>query len=134
MATTSTKSRRTASKRPKAPTDTPEVTLGAKLKLLRRAAKLSQVAIGAQGFVSTPGWIKIENGQRQPSEGLLTKFVAFMAEEKVIRAEHKEALFRELCTLKYVHHRSDFLREMACNFYKGLPPVVLLAALPGVEE
>ena len=132
MATTSTKSRRTASKRPKAPTDTPEVTLGAKLKLLRRAAKLSQVAIGAQGFVSAPGWIKIENGQRLPSEEMIQKFVAFMVVEKVIHAEQKQLLFNELCALKYVHHRSDFLRLMAREYQKGLAPVVLRATLPGV--
>ena len=134
MATSITKPRRTTKRKPKATPGTAEFTLGLKLKVLRRAAKLSQVAIGAQGFVSTPGWIKIENGQRQPSEELLKKFVAFMVAEKMIRAEQKQDLFNELCALKYVHHRSEFLRGMARDFQKGLPPVVLLASLPEVEE
>ena len=46
------------------------MTLGDRLKKLRKELGLSQEALGAQGFVSTPGWIKIENGQRQASEKL----------------------------------------------------------------
>lgn len=130
MATTLTKPRKAAKRKPRAATGTPELTLGAKVKLLRRAAKLSQEAIGAQGFVSTPGWIKIENGQRHPSEKLITSFVALMVSEKVIHAQHKEAMFNELAALKYVNDRREFLRQMARDYYKSLPPVMLLVALP----
>ena len=55
-----------------------------------------------------------------------------MVAEKVIRAEQKQNLFHELCALKYVHHRSEFLRKLALDFQKGLLPVVLMATLPGV--
>ena len=134
MSTKPTSVGRATQRRPKTSTDTIELTLGAKLKLLRRTARLSQVAIGAQGFVSTPGWIKIENGQRQASEALLTKFVSFMVEEKVIHARHKEAMVTELCALKFIHDRRDFLRQMARDFYKNLPPIMLLTALPEAEE
>ena len=44
-----------------------ERTVGQRLRELRKAAGVSQEAIGSQGFVSTPGWIKMENGQRSPS-------------------------------------------------------------------
>ena len=128
MASTTTKTVRKA----KAPSDDIETNLGTKLRLLRRAARLSQVAIGAQGFVSAPGWIKIENGQRRASEELLKKFVSFIVEEQVIHAKDGEAMFRELCALKYVNDRRDFVREMARSLYKSLPPIVLRATLPGV--
>jgi hypothetical protein len=36
-----------------------------------KSIEISQEAFGAQGFVSAPGWAKIENGTRQPSDELL---------------------------------------------------------------
>ena len=60
MATTKTQARKTTKRKSKAPPASEELTLGKKVKLLRRVARLSQAAIGAQGFVSAPGWIKIE--------------------------------------------------------------------------
>lgn len=49
-----------------------------RLRKLRLALGLSQEALGAQGFVSAPGWAKIENGQRQPGENLLQELVLWM--------------------------------------------------------
>ena len=98
------------------------------MKELRKAAKLTQHAIGAQGFVSAPGWIKLENGQRSPSETLLKKFTALMVAEGVIRANHSAALLDELETLKYVHHRNDYLRRVTRSYYKTLSPVAIQTA------
>ena len=102
-----------------------ERTISRQLYELRKAAGLSQEAIGSQGFVSTPGWIKIENGQRMPSERLLEALMTFLIGEKVIRANQKEALLDELCTLKYVAHRSPFLAQLAKAHLKTLVPVVV---------
>ena len=120
----STKARRTT-----ATAKTPEFPLlGDRMKELRKAAKLTQHAIGAQGFVSAPGWIKLENGQRSPSETLLKKFVALLVTEGVIRTSHSAALLDELETLKYVHHHTDYLRRVTRAYYKTLTPVAIQAA------
>ena len=95
--------------------------LTARLKALRKEAGVSQEAIGAQGSVSTPGWIKIENGLRSPSEKLLAELVGWLVQEKIVRAGQKTALIEELCALKYAGHRSPFLSMLARNFLAGLP-------------
>lgn len=109
----------TAAKSPEFP------LLADRLKELRKAARLTQHAIGAQGFVSAPGWIKLENGQRAPSETLLEKFVALLVTEGVIPAKYSAALLNELETLKYVHHRSNYLRCLTRAHYKALIPVAV---------
>ena len=107
---------------------TAEPNIHSRLHDLRRAAGLSQEALGSQGFISAPGWIKVENGQRKPSEKLLAAFVDFLVGEEVIRASQKDDLLKELCVLKYVHHRSGFLRQMARDYQKALSPVAIQTA------
>lgn len=96
------------------------MTLGDRLKTLRRELGLSQEALGAQGFVSTPGWIKIENGQRQASEKLLEKLVKWLVGDKYMKAGAATTLKEELFTLKYLGARSVFVREMAKKHAKTL--------------
>ena len=96
------------------------MTLGEKLKAIRRDCGLSQEAIGAQGFVSTPGWIKLENSQRSPSEQLIESLVGWLAENKYIRASASKGLKEELLTLKYLGSRSPFVRELAKTHARGL--------------
>ena len=100
-----------------------ERTIGRRLRELRKAAGVSQAAIGAQAFVSTPGWIKIENGQRSPSEKLLGSLVAWLVEEKVIRPNQQAALLNELCALKYFTAKNPFLRELARERLSSLATV-----------
>ncbi len=97
------------------------MTLGERLKTLRRELGLSQEALGAQGFVSTPGWIKIENGQRQASEKLIDKLTKWLVEDKYMRAGASTTLKEELLTLKYLGSRSPFVRELAKSHAKELP-------------
>ena len=96
------------------------MTLGERLKTLRRELGLSQEALGAQGFVSTPGWIKIENGQRQASEKLLEKLVRWLIDDKYMRKGAADTLKEELFTLKYLGSRSAFVKEMAKTHAKKL--------------
>ncbi len=113
------------------------MTLGERLKALRRELGLSQEALGAQGFVSTPGWIKIENGQRQASEKLIDKLTRWLVEDKYMRAGAATALREELLTLKYLGSRSLFVREMAKTHAKRLPDggaVLLAAEEPGTYK
>ena len=112
------------------------MTLGDRLKTLRRELGLSQEALGAQGFVSTPGWIKIENGQRQASEKLLEKLVKWIISDKYMRAGAANALREELLTLKYLGSRSPFVRDMAKKHAEGLPDggAALLAATSPIEK
>lgn len=89
------------------------MTLGDRLKKLRKEIGLSQEAFGAQGFVSTPGWIKIENGQRQASEKLIDKLTRWLVSDKYMRSGAANTLKEELLILKYLGNRSPFVREMA---------------------
>ena len=107
------------------PDSTEEPTITARMKELRLAAKLTQEAIGAQGIISMPGWIKIENGQRNPSEKMLERFVALMVAEGVIHANQEAALLDELAALKYSQHRSDFLRRITRERLKIIPRVAI---------
>ncbi len=97
------------------------MTLGEKLKSIRRESGLSQEAIGAQGFVSAPGWIKLENGQRSPSEKLLEKLVTWLVQDKHIRANTSKGLREELLTLKYLGSHSTFVRSLAQTHARQLP-------------
>ncbi len=124
MATDDTQPRKTARKR-SAATEASAPNIASRLHDLRRHAGLSQEALGAQGFISTPGWIKVENGQRMPSEKLLAALVTFLVDEKVIRANQKDDLLTELCTLKYAAHRKPFLAQLAKDHLKTLVPVVV---------
>ncbi len=94
---------------------------------------MSQEALGAQGFVSTPGWIKIENGQRQASEKLIDKLSKWLVEDKYMRSGAASTLREELLTLKYLGSRSPFVRELAKSHAKKMPGggVALLAETPG---
>ena len=106
------------------------MNLGNRLKALRRELGLSQEAFGAQGFVSSPGWIKIENGQRQASEKLLERITKWLVEDKYMRAAAASTLKEELLTLKYLGSRSPFVRELAKTHAKGLPGGEALLAAP----
>ena len=63
--------------------------------------------------MSTPGWIKIENGQRQASEKLIDKLLKWLVGDKYIKAGAATGLREELLTLKYLGSNSAFVREMA---------------------
>ena len=97
------------------------MTLGEKLKSIRRESGLSQEAIGAQGFVSAPGWIKLENGQRSPSEKLIEKLVAWLVQDKHVKTNAGKSLREELLTLKYLGSHSTFVRALAQTHAKQLP-------------
>lgn len=97
------------------------MTLGDKLQSIRRECGLSQGAIGGQGFVSAPGWIKLENGQRSPSEKLIHQLVGWLVEGKHIRSSAAKGLREELLTLKYLGSSSTFLRDLARLHAKTLP-------------
>ncbi len=103
--------------------------LASRLKDLRREFGLSQEAFGAQGFVSAPGWIKIENGQRQASEKLIERLAKWLVDDKYMRAGAVSELKEELLTLKYLSSRSPFVRELAKTHARKLPnDAVYLAA------
>ena len=112
------------------------MNLGSRLKDLRREIGLSQEAFGAQGFISAPGWIKIENGQRQASEKLIERIAQWLVADKYMRAGAVNELKEELLTLKYLGSRSTFVREMARTHAKKLPSsaVLLAAEEPGAYK
>ncbi len=87
--------------------------LARRLREIRRELRISQEAIGAQGIVSVPGWIKLENGQRQASDRLLAQFVRWMVVEHAITPTAATRLLDELITLKYLGHSSPFVRALA---------------------
>ena len=104
------------------------MTFGERIKQLRQELGFSQEALGAQGFVSTPGWIKIENGQRQASEKLITNLVNWLVSDKHMRSGVAGTLREELLTLKYLGSNSAFLRTMAKVHAKSLPSAAAVLA------
>lgn len=108
--------------------------LGNRLKALRRELGLSQEALGAQGFVSAPGWIKIENNQRQASEKLIERLTQWLVDDKYMRANAANTLKEELLTLKYLGSNLPFVRTMAKEHAKTLPNgEALLVQTPEVK-
>ena len=107
------------------------MTFGERVKNLRRELGLSQGTFGTRGFISTPGWIKIENGQRQASEKLVERLTRWLVEDKHLKSGAANTLKEELLTLKYLGSRSPFLREMAKAHAKTLTGG---ATLPAVSK
>ena len=103
------------------------INFGERVKTLRQALELSQEAVGAQGFVSTPGWIKIENGQRQASEKLIERLTKWLVQSKHLRAGAAATLKEELLPLKYMGSNSPFVQELARAHAARLPGGTLLA-------
>ena len=95
------------------------LTIGDRLKALRVSLGYSQEEIGRQGFVSTPGWIKLENGQRSPSEDLLAKLVVWLIKGKYVKKGEGDALHDELLTLKYLGSNQPFIRKLAEDFARS---------------
>ena len=105
------------------------MTLSERLKALRRDIGISQEAMGAQGFVSTPGWIKIENGQRSPSDELIMRLVSWLLRDGYLSSNTAQALLDELLILKYLGSPSAFIHKMAVNYAERVAAgTVLLAA------
>ena len=98
-----------------------------RLRELRQSLGLSQEAIGAQGFVSTPGWVKIENGTRQPGDALVEKLVAWLERDGYVTPTAGEHLRDELLALKYMGHVSPFVRRLARGYYEELSGPKVLA-------
>jgi transcriptional regulator with XRE-family HTH domain len=90
------------------------LVLGKKLAELRRSVGLTQEAVAALVPVSVPALIKIENGQRLPSDETLERLARALAKAGAVKASERKALEVELLTRKYAEHRtSEFLRGLA---------------------
>ena len=94
--------------------------LNKRLRDLRIALGLSQEAMGSHGFISTPGWVKIENATRHPSDALLYKLCDWLEKEGRVDAAQKQSLLEELLSLKYMNHLSPFVCRLASDYYKTL--------------
>ncbi len=88
---------------------------------------MSQEAIGAQGFVSTPGWVKVENGTRQPGDALLEKLVAWLEKDRYVSKRDGGRLLEELLSLKYMNHASPFIRRVVRSYHETLTAPSVLA-------
>jgi transcriptional regulator with XRE-family HTH domain len=108
------------SSRSKAPAAKP-LGLGRKLAELRRSIGLTQEAAAALVPVSVPALIKIESGQRLPSDAALERLASALAKAGAVKASQRKALELELLTRKYAEHRtSEFLRQLARKRLKEL--------------
>lgn len=99
-----------------------------RLREVRLSLGLSQEALGAQGFVSTPGWVKIENGTRQPSDGLLESLADWMVKDGYLELRKRSLFLDELLSLKYMEHLSPFVRRLAREYHAACAPPHLLKA------
>ncbi len=98
------------------------MTLGDRLQTLRNQLAFSQKKMGSQGFVSIHGWVKLEKGQRSPSDDLIKKLTAWLVRSKYIRMNAAAMLEEELLTLKYLTSRSSFIRRLAMRNANDLVP------------
>jgi transcriptional regulator with XRE-family HTH domain len=94
--------------------------LNKRLRDLRVSLGLSQEAMGSKGFISTPGWVKIENATRHPSDELINKMCDWLEKEGHVDAAQKKALLEELLCLKYMDNLSPFVSRLASDYYKTL--------------
>jgi transcriptional regulator with XRE-family HTH domain len=95
-------------------------TLHTRLKEIRLSLRISQEAIGAQGFVSTSGWVKIESGTRAPSDALIGKLVKWLSRDGYVTAREGGHLEKELLALKYQKHQSAYIRDLALEDHRRL--------------
>lgn len=103
--------------------------------MLREEIGLSQATFGSLGFISAPGWIKLENGQRLASEKLVDNLIAWLVKEKHLRATAAKKFREELLTLKYLGSNSAFVRALAKNHAQSTPEgTALLAEAPGGKK
>lgn len=94
--------------------------LSSRLREIRQSLGLSQESFGSLGFVSTPGWVKIENGSRQPSDALIEKFVQWAVANNHLSQENSAPLQEELLALKYMNNLSPFVCRLAKEYYDTL--------------
>ena len=95
--------------------------LGKRLAELRRQVGLTQQAAASLVPVSVPALIKIENGQRLPSDAALERIAAALVKAGAVKAGKRKALEAELLARKYAEHRtSEFLRQLARQRLKAL--------------
>jgi transcriptional regulator with XRE-family HTH domain len=100
-------------RKPKKPAEEP-FGLGRRLAELRRGMGLTQEAVAVLVPLSVPALIKIENGQRLPSDAALERLANALAKAGAVKASQRKALGIELLTRKYAEHRtSEFLRQLA---------------------
>jgi transcriptional regulator with XRE-family HTH domain len=100
--------------RTRKPKKSPPAGFGTKVAELRRLVGLTQQQMAALVPVSLPALIKIENGQRLPSDPALVHLVGALAKAGAVKASQRKALEVELLARKYAEHRtSAFLRELA---------------------
>ena len=92
------------------------MNLADRLKALRQDIGISLEAMGAQGFVSTHFWIKMERGLRSPSEDLIMQLVSWLLKDGYLSVNTAQQLLDELLILKYLGSRSPFIRKMAVNY------------------
>ena len=96
------------------PKEAPPQGVGSKLAELRRSIGLTQQQMAALVPVSLPALIKIENGQRLPSDSALARFAAALAKAGAVKASQRKTLEVQLLARKYTEHRtSSFLRGLA---------------------
>jgi PAS domain S-box-containing protein len=105
------------------------MNVGERLKALRRELGLSPDALGAEGFISARAWIKIEEGERLPSDKFIDKLVRWLIDARHLPADPANRLKEELLTLKCLGSRSPFVRELAKAHARSLPGGESLAAL-----
>lgn len=102
--------------------------LSTRLKSLRQDLGLTQEGFGALKLASTPGWIKIENGQRAPSEKLLGKIAEHYADARKLSKPKAAAMLDDLLTLKYLNDPSPFLRKAMAQYAGTKPNAAALLA------
>jgi PAS domain S-box-containing protein len=97
------------------------MNVGERLETLRRELGLTPEDLGAQGFVSPHDWIKIEKGQRLPSDKLIGKLMRWLVDNGKLPVASADRLREELLTLKCLDSRSPFVRELAQAHARTLP-------------
>ena len=96
------------------------MTLHERLKQLRADTDWSQETFAAHIGISTPGYIKLENGQRLPSEKVITQIAGALFDKKTtLYAPLVASLIDELSTLKALGSKNPYIRKIAGVYVKS---------------
>ncbi len=92
-------------------------TLARALADIRHAAGLSRQRLTEEfALISCPTWVKLEGGDRSPSETLLAQFVDWLVERGRLKGCHRAELLDYLTALKHCAGPSPFLRRVMKDY------------------
>ena len=91
-------------------------SLAQALAAIRQSTGFSQNRFAQElALISGPAWIKIEAGNRDPSDSLLDGLVKWLVNQRRLETKASGEVARYLKALKYLGNRVEFVRRLAAE-------------------